>query len=159
MWVGYDINNMRRKNEKLDFDSCKELLYKIIKDKLNVSKEELLSKKRHRVLADARRALMKILKTKFPYTKVTVLGETVKRDHSSASIQLRNHDELIEYKNDYSDLFHLINDEFYNLAFNTYQSLQDLYDIKKDLETKLKTIDLLIHELENKKDKDKIIEK
>lgn len=150
---------MRKSNTQLDFDACKELLYKIIKDKINVSKEEILSKKRDRTLADARRVIIKILKTKFPYAKVVILGETVNRDHSSASIQLRNHDELINYKNDYSDLFHLINDEFYKTAFNTFNSLQDLYQLKNDMEKKLETINLLIEELEAKKDKDKIIKK
>jgi hypothetical protein len=138
------------KDERLNFDSCKELLYKIVKEKLNVTKEEILSKKRDRTLADSRRVIMKILKNKFPYCKVVVLGGSVNRDHSSASIQLKNHDELIRYPNDYSDLFHLINDEFEKVSFKNFSSLQELYEAKNGLEAKLNIVNSLIYQFEKK---------
>jgi hypothetical protein len=142
---------MINKKTQLDFDYCKELLYQIAQEKLNVSKEELLSKKKTRPLADTRRAMIRILKTKFPYAKVVVLGEAVSRDHSSVSIQLKKHEELISYNNDYSSLFNVIGDEFYKVSPENNQTLEELYEIKNSLEEKLKTVILIIHELENKK--------
>lgn len=143
---------MITRNERLNFDVCKDLLYGIVKEKLDINKEVIMSKKRDRTLADTRRAIMKILKNRFPYCKVVVLGASVNRDHSSASIQLKNHDELIKYKNDYSDLFHLINDEFEHITFTNYSSLQELYEIKTNLESKLDIINSLIKQNEDEKE-------
>jgi hypothetical protein len=142
---------MINKNTQLDFDSCKELLYQIAEEKLSVSKEEILSKTKTRTLADTRRTMIKILKTKFPYTKVMVLGDAVARDHSSVSTQLKNHDKLIGYKNEYSSLFNMISGEFYKFASNSNQTIEELYEIRNNLEGKLKTVNLIIEELESKK--------
>jgi hypothetical protein len=139
---------MRKKNDKLNFDNCKEIIYDVIKEKLNISKEEILSQRRTRILADSRRAIIKILKTKFPYSRVVILGDSVNRNHSSVSIQLRNHDELISYKNDYSDLFNLINEEFEKNSYDSNQSLDELFAVKINLEKKLETVNLLIRELQ-----------
>ncbi len=141
---------MTKKDIQLNFDSCKEILYKIAEEKLSVSKEELLSKKRTRTLADTRRAVIKLLKIKFPYSKVVTLGEAVSRDHSSVSTQLKKHEELICYKNDYTSLFNVISEEFYRLSYNNNHSIEDLYEIKNNLENKLKTVNSIISELKSK---------
>ncbi len=138
---------MKEKEKQLNFDSCAELLFKIAEEKLHISKSDILSKAQTRILADTRRAIMRILKTKFPYTKVVVLGNLVNRDHSSVSAQLKKHQELISTKNDYSDLFYLLNDEFFKYPHQKTDSMDELMDIRDNLERQLNTVNLLIHEL------------
>jgi len=141
---------MTEKEKQLNFDSCAELLFKIAEEKLHISKSDILSKAQTRVLADTRRAIMRILKTKFPYTKVVVLGNLVNRDHSSVSAQMKNHKELISTKNDYSDLFFLLNDEFFKYPHQRTDNMDELISIRENLERQLNTINLLIHELNKK---------
>lgn len=136
-------------NHKLSFDICKELLYKIVEEKMKISKTELLSKRRTRELADIRRIFVKILKINFPQSKVEALGKTVDRNHSNVSIQLKKHDELISFDNMYISLFHKINDEFFN-SYSHY-SINDLYELRDNLAEKMRATDLIINELENKK--------
>ncbi len=138
---------MKEKEKQLNFDSCAELLFKIAEEKLHISKSDILSKAQTRILADTRRAIMRILKTKFPYTKVVVLGNLVNRDHSSVSAQLKKHQELISTKNDYSDLFYLLNDEFFKYPHQKTDSMDELMGIRDNLERQLNTVNLLIHEL------------
>lgn len=138
---------MTEKEKQLNFDSCAELLFKIAEEKLHISKSDILSKAQTRILADTRRAIMRILKTKFPYTKVVVLGNLVNRDHSSVSAQLKKHQELISTKNDYSDLFYLLNDEFFKYPHQKTDSMDELMGIRDNLERQLNTVNLLIHEL------------
>lgn len=141
---------MTEKEKQLNFDSCAELLFKIAEEKLHISKSDILSKAQTRVLADTRRAIMRILKTKFPYTKVVVLGNLVNRDHSSVSAQMKNHKELISTKNDYSDLFFLLNDEFFKYPHQRTDNMDELISIRENLERQLNTVNLLIHELNKK---------
>ena len=95
---------------------------------------------------------MKVLKTEFPYAKVATLGDAVSRDHSSVSIQLKKHDELIGSNKDYTSLFNAVNDEFIMLLCNSVNySLSELYEVKNRLEDNLKRINVEINELENNK--------
>lgn len=138
---------MVEKEKQLNFDSCAELLFKIAEEKLYISKSEILSKTKTRILADTRRAIIKILKTKFPYTKVVVLGNLVNKDHSSVSVQIKKHQELICTKNDYSDLFFLLNNEFFKYPHQKTDNMDELISIRDNLERQLNTVNLLIHEL------------
>lgn len=138
---------MTEKEKQLNFDSCAELLFKIAEEKLHISKSDILSKAQTRISADTRRAIMRILKTKFPYTKVVVLGNLVNRDHSSVSAQMKKHQELISTKNDYSELFFLLNDEFFKYPHQKTDNMDELISIRDNLERQLNTVNLLIHEL------------
>jgi hypothetical protein len=152
LWMGYDIITMT-KDTQLSFNSCKELLYNIVQDKLNVSRDELFSVRKTRTLADTRRSMIKILKTRFPYSKVIDLGKVIARDHSSVSIQLKNHDELFEVDSEYTSLFHVINNDFNKMSYKDEESMQELYDLRDGLEEKLKIVKLIIHEFEQENTK------
>lgn len=136
---------MKDENTNFNFNDCTELLYDIVDKKLNISKEEILSIKKTRTFADARRVIVKILKLKFPYATVAALGKVVNKDHSSVSVQLKKHDDLIFSNNDYTFSYKLISEEFYAITYS------DLYVVKHNLEDRLKNVNALIEELENKK--------
>lgn len=138
---------MKTKNSQLKFNTCKELLYNIAERKLNVSKNEILSKKRDRVLADTRRTIMSILKSEFPSAKVVTIGQAVSRNHSNVSIQLKNHEELIQKRNEYSSLYNLINDEFHKKSHFESCSINELYEIKQKLENDLKIVKSTIYNI------------
>lgn len=149
LWLGHDIKNMNIKEKRqLSFNTCKELLYKVVEEKTGFSKENIFAKKKIRPLANTRRVVVKILKLNFPHAKVILLGATVNRDHSSVSIQLKKHNDLMSSDSDYNCLFNLINDEF-NKMHKIY-SIDDLRTIKKNLEEQLNYVIISIYQLESK---------
>lgn len=141
-------------NENLDFEICRDLLYKIVEQKTGIFLEEFLTKKKNREMSNIRRVFVKILKIKFPSCKLEIIGDAVVRDHSNVSIQLQKHDELIYSDKIYASLFHKINDEFCKTykkeSTNTIDYLNYLRNNKNNLEDKLRLINLKILELENK---------
>ena len=138
---------MTNKNTQLNFNFCKELLYKIAEEQTNVSKEEIFSKNKTRVVADVRRVIIKILKTTFPESYISALGKTVFRNHPNSSIQLKKHDDLFFSDAAYIKSFNKINDEFLK-TYKTH-SITDLYTMRDSLEEKIKTTNTIIHKLEN----------
>lgn len=142
---------MTTNKNQLDFKQCKELLYKIIEEKIDIPLEVFLSKNKEREIANARRVVVKILKMNFPKSKVEMLGEAVARNHSNVTVQLKKHEDLIYSDKIYASLFHEINDEFFKIYKKDDSDYIDyLRKNKSILEDKLKYINLQISEIENK---------
>jgi len=137
----------KSKQTNRKFDSLKELLYDISEKRLGITKEQILSKKRTRTLADTRRVIMRILKTAVPKSTVYEVGAAVARDHSSVSTQLKEHKKLYESNKDYTELFNMINDEFQEIL-NSNKPLAELYKDKETLETRLSIVNKAIEEIE-----------
>lgn len=138
---------MTTKNPQLNFDFCKELLYKIVEEQTKVSKEIIFTNNKTREVANARRIIIKILKTTFPKSNISILGKAVFRNHPNSSIQLKKHDDLISFDKPYISSFNKVNNEFLK-TYKTY-SITDLYTMRDGLEDKIKTTNIIIHELEN----------
>jgi hypothetical protein len=141
---------MITKNRTLDFESSKELLYKIVEKKLSITKTELFSVAKTRQLADTRRVMIKLLKINFPKAKVVVLGEIIGRDHSNVSQQLKKHDELFSSNESYTALFNELSEEFNAVSYMTANSINSLQDAKKDIKTALKAVNFLIRKQQEK---------
>nr|QBM02702.1 hypothetical protein [uncultured archaeon] len=139
------------KKDQLDFEQCKELLYRIVDEKLDIPLEYFLSNIKTRELANTRRVVVKILKMNFPNSKVETLGKAVNRNHANVCVQLKKHEDLIYSDKIYASLFHKINDEFFLIYKKDDTDYIDyLRKNKSILEDKLKYINLQISEIENK---------
>ena len=136
-------------HENTKFDLRKKLLYEIVERKYNISREQILSIGKTRLQADTRRVIIRILKNSFPDTKVKTLGRAVARNHSSVSIQLKEHNKLYNFNQEYTELFNTINSE-YNSLTNSNKPLSELYVFRDGLKTKLEIVNKAIDELECK---------
>lgn len=138
-------------NKRLNFEECRELIFNIIQNQLKFSKEDLQSEKRNRPLADARMMVSRILKTKFPYVKLEIIGAATKRDHSTVVHHLKKHNNFIDTNDDYVEQFNMISEEFYTLSDKNIYSMDDLLTIKKTLEDKLDNVNSILHDIESVK--------
>ena len=142
---------IKKLHSQSDFESCKNLLYKIIEDKLRISKEKLLSIDKTRDVADVRRVVVNLLKGNFPNAKIAVLGQVVGRDHSNTSQQIKKHHELYHSNHSYTSLFNEINEEFLKNSFVLKNSINNLNETKNNLETTLEVVNSIIKDLKIKK--------
>ena len=89
------------------------ILLEIIKELYNLETDELITKRRKRVLVELRYVCANILKIETKYT-LEFIGEKLNIDHSTVSYAIKEHSNLLESKNSrtYFDKFNKISEAY-----------------------------------------------
>ena len=116
---------------------------------MDITEEQLLSKKRNRILVDARRIVVNILRRE-EYVTTEVAGKAVNRDHSTAVHLQKTHPDIYEidkqYKAIYDSCIFRYKDEIH-FTFDDFVKIGERYNQAKE---RIEVLEIQIEELENK---------
>jgi len=135
------------KEEKLEikFNLYKETLFEVVYKHFDIEEEILISKIQIREVADVRRIIVKLLRFYFPNSKLQTIGSVVNRGSSNTTLQLIEHNNLLNTNYYYTKKFQLIEFEL-RKQIQLKKSLLELEEDKHALERELVIINSIIQE-------------
>lgn len=126
-----------------------EFLISVASKVTGIPAQDIVSKKRHRPIVEARMMCSNILKKNHKRMTTKVIGSLLNIDHATVLYHARMHPSLMNQKGTYKDFFSIINEEYYKRLVSTDTiTKKDLLKKKQDLEKQLKEVNNRLEDLE-----------
>jgi hypothetical protein len=126
-----------------------EFLINIASKITGVLPQDIVSKKRHRPIVEARMMCSNVLKKNHKRMTTKVIGSLLNIDHATVLYHARMHASLMSQKGTYKEFFLKINEEYCRRLISTDTiTKKDLLKKKQDLEKQLKEVNKLLEDLE-----------